>query len=99
MKVKITIGVKEYPCRVTMGALLRFKRETGHDVSTLNEGDVEELLTLLYLCVLSACKADGVDFELTLEEFADSLDAQEMNSFYASMASGTEKKTVKESAK
>lgn len=99
MKVKITIGVKEYPCRVTMGALLRFKRETGHDVSTLNEGDVEELLTLLYLCVLSACKADGVDFELTLEEFADSLDAQEMNSFYASMASGTEKKTVKASAK
>lgn len=99
MKTKIIIGGKECPCRVTMGALLRFKRETGHDVSTLNEGDVEELLTLLYLCVLSACKADGVEFGLTLEEFADSLDAQEMNSFYASMASGAEKKTVKKAAK
>ena len=32
MKTKIIIGGKEYPCRVTMGALLRFKRETGHDV-------------------------------------------------------------------
>ena len=82
-----------------IGALLRFKRETGHDVSALNEGDVEELLTLLYLCVLSACKADGVEFGLTLGEFADSLDAQEMNPFYASMASGAEKKTVKKAAK
>jgi NADPH-dependent glutamate synthase beta subunit-like oxidoreductase len=45
------------------------------------------------------CKADGVEFGLTLEEFADSLDAQEMNSFYASMASGAEKKTVKKAAK
>ena len=51
------------------------------------------------MCVLSACKADGVEFGLTLEEFADSLDAQEMNSFYASMASGAEKKTVKKAAK
>ena len=99
MKVKITIGGKEYPCRVTMGALLRFKRATGHDVSTLNDGDVEELLTLLWLCVVSACKADGVEFGLTLDEFADSLDAQEMNAFYASMASGNEKKTVKKAAK
>lgn len=82
-----------------MGALLRFKRETGHDVSSLNEGDVEELLTLLWLCVQSACKADGVEFGLGLEEFADMLDAQEMNSFYASMASGSEKKTVKKAAK
>ena len=98
MKTRINIGGKEYPCRVTMGALLRFKRTTGHDVGTLNEGDVEELLTLLYQCVLSACAADGVDYGLTLEEFADQLDAQEMNAFYANMANG-EKKTVKKAAK
>ncbi len=99
MKTRIMIGGKEYPCRVTMGALLRFKRERGHDVSSLNDGDVEELLTLLWLCVLSACKADGVEFDMSLEEFADLLDAQEMTSFYASMAENAEKKTVKRPAK
>lgn len=35
--VKIKLGDKEYPCRVTMGAMVRFKNETGKDMSRLEK--------------------------------------------------------------
>lgn len=92
MKTNILIQGQAFPCRVTMGAMLRFKRLTGKDVSALNDGDIEDLLTLLYCCVVSACKADGKDFSMDLESFADALDASEMNAFYASI--NEEKKTA-----
>ena len=71
MAAKIKIQGKEYPCRQTMGALLRYKRETGEDVSRLEGSDVSGMVVFLWCCVASACKADGVEFNLSLEEFAD----------------------------
>lgn len=71
---KIQINGKEYPIRMTMGALLRFKRETGKDVSEVKSTDTADWIILMWCCVASACKADGDEFTLTLEEFADSLD-------------------------
>ena len=97
---RISIKGKEYPCRITMGALLRFKRETGKDASELGETDVADLITLLWCCVASASKADGVEFGLGLMDFADRIEPTTFTGFYASMseeaqASGdTEKKTV-----
>lgn len=76
-KTKIKVGGKEYPFRVTMGALLRFKRETGHDVSQLKGDDLGEQLTLLWCCVASACDVDGVEFGLSVWEFADRLEPAE----------------------
>ena len=63
---------KEYPCRQTMGAMLRFKRETGREVTDMTDG-VSDLCTYLYCCVVSACMADGVEFGMGLTEFADNL--------------------------
>ena len=76
---RIQINGKEYPVRMTMGALLRFKRETGKDVSEVKPTDVADMVILMWCCVASACKADGVDFSLSLEEFADSLDPENLN--------------------
>lgn len=56
---KVTVAGKEYPCRQTMGAMLRFKRETGREVTDMTDG-VSDLCTYLYCCVVSACMADGV---------------------------------------
>lgn len=94
----ITINGKEYPCRVTMGAMLRFKRETGHDVSQLDERDVSDLITFLWCCIASASKADGVEFSLSLLDFADRLDPDTLNGFFNEMEqektpSDPEKKT------
>lgn len=94
----ITINGKQYPCRVTMGALLRFKRETGKDASELGQTDVADLITLLWCCVASASKADGVEFGLGLMDFADRLEPDTLTGFYTSMsenapAGDAEKKT------
>ncbi len=59
----INVGGRELPCRVTMGAMLRFKRETGRDVSGMSSDDVSDLVTFMWCCVVSACRADGVEME------------------------------------
>lgn len=92
---KLTIAGKAYPCRVTMGAMVRFKHESGKDVSRLGQDDIAELVLFIYCCVKSACNADGVAMELDFETFADSLEPTSVNDFYATMAEqGGEKKTL-----
>ena len=72
-KIEITVNGKAYPCRQTMGAMLRFKRETGKEVTELN-GNLSDLCTYLWCCIASACHADGIDFDLSLMDFADNID-------------------------
>ena len=73
MKKKLTITVdgKEYPCRPTMGAMLRFKQETGREVTQIEPGDLSGLVTYLWCCIRSSCKREGTDFPLSLMDFAE----------------------------
>ena len=82
-KKRIMIIGREYPCRITMGAMLRFRNETGHDVNSMKSDDLAELATFLWCCIVSACAADKVEFGLTLMEFADSIDPDTVTSFYS----------------
>ena len=76
--VEVKIGGKVYPCRMTMGAMLRYRRLTGKEVSEMEGGSVSELATLLYCCTASACSADGVEFGLELDEFCDLIGPEDM---------------------
>jgi hypothetical protein len=89
-KIEVTINGKAYPCRQTMGAMLRFKQETGKEVTEIGNS-ISELCTYLYCCVVSACKADGVPFDLSLMDFADSLTAEEMQEWTEAVNEQTEK--------
>ena len=91
--LKLTVGGREYPCRVTMGAMVRFKHATGKDVSELNQGDIGELVQFIYCCVQSASKADDVAFELDFETFADLLEPDSLTAFYGQVGD-VEKKTA-----
>lgn len=76
-----------------MGAMLRFKRETGKDVSEVH-GEVSDMVTLLWCCMMSASAADGVEVaeELrALEGFADHIDAKDMNQFARSLSEDAKK--------
>lgn len=88
---KLKVGGKEYPCRVTMGAMVRFKNESGKDVSELRQNDIGDLLLFIYCCVKSASHADGDSFDMDFETFADHLDPGSVNAFYE--AAQPEKKT------
>ena len=80
MGKSVTIEVKgvSYPCRMTMGAMLRFKRETGREVSELDSTCLSDLAVLLWCCVASAASADGLDFSLSLLDFCDRLSEADM---------------------
>lgn len=82
---RITVNGQNYPCRMTMGAMLRFKQETGRDVSQ-TDSSTSDLITLLWCCIVSACAADRVEFGHSLQEFADLCDLKVLNDFNASVS-------------
>lgn len=90
--MKLRIGDKDYPCRVTMGAMTRFKNASGKDVSKMDQSDISELVLFIYCCVKSACNADKVPFDMDFEMFADSMDPESVNAFWE-QAAPNEKKT------
>lgn len=94
--IKIEIDGKEYPMRVTMGAMSIFEKETGRDVSEMS-GSVLDTCVFVYGCVKSACRKDGVDFPYTLDDFLDSCDVETVTEWgsaldAASPANDTKKK-------
>lgn len=95
--MEVKIDNKTYPCRPTLGAMLRFKQETGQEVTEINEGSLTDLVTFLWCCIISACKVDNVAFEYTLMDFADRVKPEEVASWAKRLNSaegeGKEKKT------
>ena len=91
--MKIRINEKEYPLYVTMGALLRYKRETGHDVSELRDGDLEGMMMLMWCCVTCASQAHGIDFPLDFETFCNSITPAQVYE-WAAQSTKEQKKTV-----
>lgn len=92
---KIQVYGKEYPVRMTMGAMRRFKRETGTDVSLMGT-DVDLMIVFLFCCVASACNADDVAFELDIDKFADGLEMSVLNDFAETMQGDGSKKKMEE---
>lgn len=77
-KIEIKIDGKEYPCRQTMGAMLRFKQETGKEVTEIG-GNLSDICAYLFCCVASACRKDNVPFDMSLMDFADSITPDDLN--------------------
>jgi hypothetical protein len=46
-KVEIKIGNEVFPCRQTMGAMLRFKQETGREVTEIDATSFTDICTSL----------------------------------------------------
>ncbi len=76
-KATVTINDKEYPIKLTMGAMLRFKQEAGKDI---NDGNMSltDNVTLIWCCIKSACAHEKVKFDVCLMDFADSIDAKDI---------------------
>lgn len=92
---ELTISEKSYPCRVTMGAMVRFKRAAGKDVSEIGEKDVSDLILFMWCCVVSACKADGVAFDMEFEDFADRMEPDTLGAFLGVMQAEEKKSPAK----
>jgi len=96
MQVKIKVNGKTYPCRPTMGAMLRFKQETGREVTQIDGNSISDLCTYLWCCIVSASQADGKPFELSLMDFADNISPDDLKAWMDAMQpaeDGNEKKS------
>ena len=67
----IRIAGKDYPCMMTMGAMLRFKEQTGREVTEVKGESFTDNLTLLWCCVALACAREKIPFDLSPMEMAD----------------------------
>lgn len=85
MDNSIKIAGASYPCRMSMGAGLRFKRLTGKEVTEIGGDAFSEVATLIFVCVQSSCKADGVEFGMSLEDFCDCVGIEEMTAVQQSL--------------
>lgn len=77
-RIEITVNGEAYPCSPTMGAMLRFKQETGREITEIDPTSFTDLCTYLYCCIASAAKREGKPFDLSLMEFADRLTPEDM---------------------
>lgn len=91
-EMRISVGGRELPCRLTMGAMLLFKRQTGKDLNQIQGEDLEAMLTLLWCCVKSACRAEGVEFDVDFEMFCDMITPDEMALWNKAMETEQNKK-------
>lgn len=76
--LEITINGTAYPCSPSMGAMLRFKQETGKEITEIDPKSFTELCTYLWCCTASGAKREGKQFDMTLMDFADSLTPEDM---------------------
>ena len=90
---QLTVGSEKYPCRITTGAMIRFKNQFGRDISAIDSEDIEQSTFFVYACVKSSCKRDGVDFDMSFEDFADNLLPEDLAEFFTETASEVQKKT------
>lgn len=107
--VTVVVDGKEYPCYPTMGAMLRFKQQTGREITEMDPASFSDLCTYLHCCVASASRREGKEFDMSLMDFADALTPDQMTQWQRSAfstqedaeagadADGDEKKSPQES--
>ena len=86
-RIEIIINGTAYPCSPTMGAMLRFKQETGREITEIDPKSFTDLCTYLWCCVVSASKRENISFDLSLMEFADSITPDSMNEWSQAVTS------------
>ena len=80
--VEVNINGTAYPCRITMGAMLLFKQQTGREATTISNDAISDLIIFIWCCIRSASRHDRVDFNLTLEDFADGITPDEAGAIF-----------------
>lgn len=87
---EVIVNGTAYPCRPTMGAMLRFKQETGREITEMTPGSVADLCIYLWCCVVSASKREGKPFDMSLMDFADSLSQEDMEQWSEAVTAESE---------
>jgi hypothetical protein len=79
MDIKIKVNGRELPAYETLGAAVRFKDETGRDLSKIDVTSISDIAVLIWARVAGACGRERIDFDMTFREFADAIDIGSLN--------------------
>jgi len=100
----ITLDNKTYPVKATMRAWRKFEKATGTKVTEVDASDITLIPELVYYFVQDGCKAQGMDFSLSVEEFLGLIEVGDLPQLVEVMADAMggnaddeKKTTVKES--
>lgn len=85
-RITIKVGDKEYPCYPTMGATVGFNDLTGREVEDIH--GTSDVVRFIYCCVKSAANREGLDFGMSLEDFADNVLTEDLNAASAELMVG-----------
>lgn len=83
-RIEIIINGEPYPCSPTMGAMVRFKEETGKEVHEADGGFSDQCLWL-WCCIVSACRHERKTFDMPFMDFADSITVEDMAKWKAAI--------------
>lgn len=76
-ELKLTINGTTYPCRLTMGALVRFAEVTGHEYSEFT-GSLSDACAFIWACLKSASEREKIPFPYDFMEFCDNVDPEDI---------------------
>lgn len=87
--IEISVEGRRLPLRATMGAMKDFKKMTGRDSKDMDMASPVDITTFLYCCICSACRKDKVKFDMSLDDFMDSVDVDTINGWSAELSAAT----------
>lgn len=78
----IEIDGVQYPCYMTIGAMMAFKRMTGKEVDEMGGIGIEGIATLFFCCVRSACTREKREIPFnSVEELADYIRPEDLTAW------------------
>ncbi len=96
----ITLDNKTYPVKATMRAWRNFEKATGVKVTEVDASDITLIPELVYYFVQDGCKAQGMKFSLSVEEFLGLIEVGDLpklvDVMQEALGGDTEKKTAAE---
>lgn len=98
MMKQIRINGIEYPCRLTVGVLKRYKEQSGKDLTDTN--DLFSICGLLFLAVTEACRKSGRSFPYgNAEEMMDDIELADIEGVVSGLfGTPTEENSEKKTA-
>lgn len=88
MNLKVTINDKTYPCSPSMGAMLRWEKDTERPIASMDGTNLTDLCLYLYYCVVSACVRENVKFDYDFMTFADNVDQSDLQKWLLELNAG-----------
>jgi len=71
--VKIEVDGVTYPLRASMKAWRDFETNTGTRMADIGEADITKVPELLYYCAAAGARKEGTAFDVTLDDWMDSI--------------------------